>query len=50
MHNMDKLKNEDLSIDEILEKELPETNGKYFGWEGYPRITADDLKDYQGRS
>lgn len=47
---MDMPNGEDPTIDEILAMPLPETNCKYFGWDGLPKITTDDLKDYQGRS
>ncbi|WP_191089445.1 hypothetical protein [Paenibacillus spiritus] len=43
------LKKENATIDEILNAELPKRNGQYFGWEGWPKISEWDLKDYQGR-
>lgn len=41
-----------MELDEILQefdKAHPDADVDDVGWEGWPKITADDLRDYQGR-
>jgi hypothetical protein len=48
-NTMDRKEWEQLSLDDIL-KQFEAKHGKaVITWEGWHRITAADLKDYQGR-
>lgn len=42
------LKKEDPTIEDILSVAPPEPRDTYYRPEGLPKITAADLKDYQG--
>lgn len=43
------MEKKELTLEEIVDMPLPKPSEPYLPWQGWKRITADDLRDYQGR-